>query len=108
MERSVIKTKTIEYNGRNITVNELTVAQVDEWMGSQKDGEAVLHTLDLLMGRKLPVSVIRLAVPELTAADLKVAPSELVALYDAVEEINSFLSEMSVRLAGVEKVLKVD
>ncbi len=99
------KTKTIEFNGRKLTVNELTVAQVEEWIESQKKDEPVMHTLDLLMGRKLPVSVIRQAVPDLTEDDLKVAPSELVALYDEVESVNSFLSEMSARMSDVVKAL---
>lgn len=104
----MIKTKTIDFNGRKITVKELTVAQVDSWMEKMAEtaGTEKPHILDVLMGRDLPVSAVLLAVPELTDDDLvgEVAPCEIEQLYNAVEEVNGFLSSMSKRLVALSGV----
>ena len=111
------KTKTIEFMGRHVVVQELDVAQVaeffrfvreqarlaEEWMGClAKDPDAPRpagyepyepHTLDILMGSRIPFAQVLRCVPELTEADLcgpGVSASDLEPLYKAVEEVNPF------------------
>ena len=94
------KTKQVTFNKKSITIHELTVHQVDSWQQSLTESEGgKTHILDNLMGRALPVSVIRMSAPELTDEDLLTAPSELEKIYDAVEEVNPFLSKMAERMA---------
>ncbi len=94
------KSKKIKFNGRELEVCELTVHQVTSWLEDLRKTDAAeqLHTLDGLMGRDLPVSVIRLAVPDLTDEDLDQLPSEISRIYEAVEEMNPFLSQMAARV----------
>lgn len=88
MER---KTKSIQFNGRNLVVYEITVAQIVEWEESITGGDDVtIHLLDKIMNKSLPVSGLRLCAPELTSDDLQIAPSEIEQVYDAVEEVNPF------------------
>lgn len=85
------KTETISFNGRDLVVNEITVVQIEEWEDALgKDDGIGRHKLDQLMGKSLPVSGLRLCVPDLTDADLTVAPSEIEKVYDAVEKVNPF------------------
>lgn len=94
------KTKQLTFNSKAITVHELTAFQVEGWqqaLGENTEGQH--HLLDNLMGRALPVSVIRISVPDLTDEDLLAAPSELKKVYDAVEAVNPFLSKMAENMA---------
>lgn len=92
--------KTVSFNGRDIEVHEVTVAQVEAWEKAlgQTDTKD-LHMLDRIMGKSMPISGVRLCVPELTDDDLGVAPSEIAKLYDAVEEVNPFFLEYVERMA---------
>ena len=114
---SLRKTKTVEFMGRRVTVQELDVAQVaeffrfvreqarlaDEWMrrlktdpdAPQPEGYASYepHALDILMGSRIPFAQVLQCVPDLTEADLcapGVSASDLDPLYRAVEEVNPF------------------
>ncbi|PHR26548.1 MAG: hypothetical protein COA36_11750 [Desulfotalea sp.] len=101
------KTKKITLNGRNITVNEVTVAQIEEWEEALLNTENVeVHILDKMMNRSLPVSAIRICVPDLTDEDLLVAPTEIENVYDAVEEVNPFFLKYVEQMVVVgEKLL---
>lgn len=103
------KTTTIQFNGKDLVVNELTVAQIDGWQSSLSSDvtkkEVKPHSLDLLMGKTLPVSVLKIAVPTLTEEDLQTAPSEIEKVYVAVEEMNPFLCGMAERMADLGEAM---
>lgn len=111
---SLRKTKTVEFMGRRVVVQELDVAQVAEFFSfvrmqaqqaedylrrlkTDPDADPVPgyepHTLDILMGSRIPFAQVLQCVPDLTEADLcapGVSASDLDPLYRAVEEVNPF------------------
>ena len=94
------KTKKITFNNREITVHEVTVAQVEAWEKALFAGDELdIHILDKIMDKPLPVSGLRFCVPELTDEDLKIAPSEIIKIYDAVEEVNPFFLQYVGKMA---------
>lgn len=100
------KTEKISFNGRDLVVNEITVAQVDEWEAALgQDDDTKMHKLDQFMGKSLPVSGLRLCVPDLTDKDLTVAPSEIEKVYDAVEKVNPFFLKYAENMARLGKEL---
>ena len=100
------KTETITFMGRELVVNEITVAQVDEWEKALgQDGDIKMHKLDLLLGKSLPVSGLRLCVPDLTDKDLTVALSEIEKVYDAVERVNPFFLKYAENMARLGEAL---
>ncbi len=100
------KTEKITFRGRELVVNEITVAQVDEWEAALGQGGGVEpHKLDQLMGKSLPVSGLRLCVPDLTDKDLTVAPSEIAQVYDAVEKVNPFFLRYVENMARLGEAL---
>lgn len=104
MSGSKCKSKTVMFNGREVTVRELTVFEVRSFMQGMNDYEA--HILDSLMDYSIPVSVV-LTSTGLDEQDLieGITPSELVPLYDTVLEVNSFLAGMAGRIKTVMKDL---
>ena len=101
----LFRTKTIDFNGGKITVNELTAAQVDDWEDDVLSEKVKMHRRDKLMNHVLPISVICIATPSLTEKDLGAAPSELIKIYDAVEELNPFLFQMAERMSNLGDLL---
>lgn len=99
------KSKKITFYGRELEVFELEVSQVTEWLewALDTDADEQFHQLDELMGRDLPVSVIRRAVPDLTEEDLGRLPSEIEKVYQAVEELNPFLLAMATKRIAVAR-----
>jgi len=100
------KEKKITFNGREIVAREITVAQIEEWeQAIGETGSAGMHKLDALMGKSLPVSGLRLCVPELTDDDLLVSPSEIEKVYDAVQEVNPFFLKYVTNMARLGEEL---
>lgn len=91
------KSKIIEFKGKEITVKELTVAEVVGVIEDMSRYEP--HVLDVLMDFDLPVSVVLLS-SGLEEKELMegVTPSGLVPLYEAVVEVNPTLAAMAARL----------
>ena len=103
---SIRKEKEFECNGKTMKAFELTALQIDEWRrGLSADQVAEPHVADLLMNRTVPVSAVRLSVPELVDEDLQGAPSELAKIYDAVEEVNPFFLTMTRNMADLGEAL---
>ena len=93
------KTKEMRIGERTITVNELTVAQVAELF----DGftaDRVVHKAELLVNSAVPIEAVLLATG-MTAEQLAgdIYPSELAEIWQAVEEVNDFLSQLLGRMA---------
>lgn len=111
---SLRKTKTVQFMDRQITVYELTMPQVDAFLQTVRAQADVFgrylqelknnpaatppagyqpHTLDILMGGKIPFPQVLQCLPELTEADLMaegVSASDLAPIYQAVEDVNPF------------------
>ncbi|CAG36319.1 hypothetical protein [Desulfotalea psychrophila] len=105
----MIQTKAITFNGRQLIIKELTVPQIDAWEKTLSNHEetTVPSLVEMLVDSALPLSAVRLAVPELTDADLlaDIAPSQWCELYREVEEVNSFLSQMVEKMAKLGEAL---
>lgn len=96
------KIKKITVGSEKVAVRELTVAEADGVFTTIEKGYKV-SALDILMSEQnLPSFVIDLAIDrdvgELVA-EQELAPSEVVAVYEAVKEVNNFLSSSLVMLA---------
>lgn len=90
------KSKTIQFNGKETTVNELTVAQVDSLMAEQNTS---ITTVEMLLNPNTPIGVV-VASTGISSAELngEVSPGELQKLWQAVEEMNPFLLQMYGRI----------
>lgn len=100
------KTEKIDFMGRELIANEITVAQLEEWEEALGQGDDTnVHKLDQLMGKSLPVSGLRLCVPDLTDEDLQAAPSEIEKLYVAAEKVNPFFLRYVENMAHLGKEL---
>ena len=100
------KTKEVQIGERKITVNELTVAQVDALFNGFT-AERPVHKAELLMDSAVPIEAVLLATG-LTSEQLaeEIYPSELAEIWQAVEEVNGFLSNLLGRMAQAgEKIL---
>jgi hypothetical protein len=107
---TIRKEKQFDFNGKTLKAEELTAVQIDEWRTSLDAEKGVAPPLpDMLLNRSIPLSAVRLAVPDLTDADLGAAPSELAKIYDAVEEVNPFFLKMTENMATLgEALLNLD
>lgn len=96
------KSKTITIGDREITVRELTVEQVDKLLGDFNQKRSP-HPVELLLNASLPVEVVEQATG-MTGNELAgdLTPSELDAIWKAVAEVNDFLSNLLIRLGGIE------
>ncbi|BCL59969.1 hypothetical protein DGMP_06620 [Desulfomarina profundi] len=94
------KSKIISFNEKEVTVKELTVAEVVSVIEDMGNYEP--HVLDILMDFDIPVSVVLLSTG-LEEKDLMegVSPSGLIPLYEAVVEVNPTLAAMAARLRKV-------
>lgn len=95
------RTKTITIGDRDVSVKELTVAQVRGLMDNlEKDTE--IHTIDMLFPDGLPA----LAISESTGISIKkleedFAPSELKQIIAGVENLNPFFANMISRMTKI-------
>lgn len=99
------KSKVIKIDDREITVNELTVAQVTALMeGAGKKTSAT--TAELLMPNPIPIEAVSVSTG-ISVDDLNgtMTPSELAMVWEAVAEVNDFLSQMMQRLQVVAETL---
>ena len=93
------RTKSIEINGRRLTIAELTVGQVIDAMEHLDPADP--H-LELMFDERFPVSLLPEIVSELKLDDLNSwTPSEIEKLIGEVEKLNPFLSRMYQRLVGM-------
>lgn len=96
------KQKVITIGDREITINELTAAQIDGMLSSFNESRPV-HPTELLLDAVIPVEAVTLSTgmtgPELGGSECNYAPSELDEIWRAVAEVNSFLSRLMERLA---------
>jgi len=97
------KTKTVPVLGdlSNVTVQELTVAQVSEVLEETAAKDYSPHVLDVLMSHDIPVRVVMLS-SSLTEEQLvSHSTSELEPLYDAVVAVNPSLAVLTERLRKI-------
>lgn len=93
------KEKTITVGDNEITVRELTVDQVTNVMDGLEGAKT--SVFDLLLPDRLPAVAV-CAATDLTLPKLKkMVPSDLVQIWDAVEEVNPFFVGMVERLASL-------
>lgn len=96
------KNKTITVGEKEITVNELTSAQVDKLLATF-NANRVVHPTELLLDSVIPVEAVSLSTgmtaEELGGADCELTPSELDEIWRDVAEVNGFLSRLLERLA---------
>ncbi len=96
------RSKLVRLGDREITVKELTVAQVRSILSELETGTE-LAVLDLLF-TDVP-TIALLASTELSENDLaEYSPSELEPLIDAFREANPFFVKMMKRLAALGEV----
>lgn len=95
--------KEVRLNGKAVTVRELTVSEVADYLESVAEPPSAA---ELLLDRPVPEKVVRLATG-LSSDDIngEVLPSELSGLWNAVEEVNPFLSRMMGRLMTAGKAM---
>ena len=97
------RTKSIEINGRRLTIAELTVGQIIDAMENLDPADP--H-LELMFDDRFPVSLLPEVVSELKLDDLNSwMPSEIEKLIGEVEKLNPFLSRMYRRLVGMLKLM---
>ena len=94
--------KEIPFQGKTVVVRQLTVRETAEFFDNI--GSMRVTTADLLMHRALPAAVVCTATG-LTIDDLTgdVTPSELVGLWEAVEQENPFFLQTIERFAALEQ-----
>ncbi len=92
------KSKVITFRGADVTAKELTIAEISEYLNSES---TAVHTLDLVFHDRLPVAVVERSTG-FKAEDLEsLAPSTLLPLWEAVEEVNPFFLSTLKRLADL-------
>ncbi len=86
----------IMFNGRLVSVKQLTVRQVNDLLEAKTEPPT---TADFLMDKDFPEAVVRLSTG-LTTEELntEALPTELAELWDAVGEVNHFLEKLLRRL----------
>ena len=93
------RTKSIEINGRQLTIAEMTVGQV---INSMEQLSPADPHLELMFDDRFPVSLLPEIVENLKLADLNGwTPTEIEQLVTEVEKLNPFLSRMYRRLVGM-------
>ncbi|MBU1418333.1 MAG: hypothetical protein KKI15_07590 [Proteobacteria bacterium] len=91
--------KVIKLGDKEVTIRELTVAQVKQIMAEINTKEYSGHILDALLDRAFPANALFLAIGiKEEDFDLDVPPSVLDGLYDAVIELNPSCAAMMERL----------
>lgn len=92
------KTKTTKFDGKEITVKELTVKDISRLLSSF-DTDAEMHPVDLLFNDSFPALGISMSTG-LTLDDLQgdIAPSDLDLLITEVKNINPFLVKLIQKL----------
>lgn len=91
--------KQIKFAGKELTVKELTVSQVQQVMAEMENGSYEGHILDALMDRPFPANALFLALDmKADDFDLDVGPSMLDGLYEAVIDVNPSCAAMMERL----------
>ncbi len=92
------KTKSIKFNGEELTVRELTVSQVKQVVEALEDFHPSF--IDVVMDRAVPaMAVCKSAGLELdNLENSDIALSELENLYDEVLSVNPILAAMMERL----------
>jgi hypothetical protein len=92
------KSKAIQFDGKEVEVNELTVTQVESLLDSSNTS---VTTVEMLLNPNIPIAAV-VAATGISSAALNgdVAPSELQKLWEAVEEMNPFLLQMYNRLVA--------
>jgi hypothetical protein len=98
--------KDVRFNGMAVTVRELTVSEVNEYLENTTEPPS---TADLLLDRSIPEKVVRLATG-LSGDEINggVLPSDLETLWNDVEEVNPFLSRLMERLTAAGKAVIED
>lgn len=95
------KSKVIKIDDREITVKELTVGDVTSLMEGI-DKKKTLTAAELLMSKPVPIEAVSIS----TGIDVEtLTPSELDEVWEAVVEVNPFLSQMMQRLQAVAETL---
>lgn len=91
--------KTIKIKGQDVVVKELTMAEVDGLLGSAGAGRAV-YPAEVILDPVIPQEAVVLATG-LSDDDLAgdITPSELAEIWEAVAEVNGFLSKLMARLS---------
>ncbi|KJS02239.1 MAG: hypothetical protein VR65_06235 [Desulfobulbaceae bacterium BRH_c16a] len=96
------KQKVIKIGDQEITVNELTSAQIDELL-STFNGDRAVHPTELLLDSVIPVEAVTLSTgiagAKLGGKECENTPTELDEIWKAVAEVNDFLSRLLERLA---------
>lgn len=94
------KSEIIDFNGQELVVKELTVAEVEQIMAALEDGTYQGHILDAVMGQPLPANALFMAIGTTEAEfSLDVAPSALEELYAKVTAVNPLCAAMMEKLA---------
>jgi len=94
------KTKVIQIESREIKVSELTVEQVGELIRAIETPRDP-YTAEMLFDSPVPMEAVTMSTG-LQASDLErdYSPTELWQIWEAVAEVNDFLSRMTQRLVS--------
>jgi hypothetical protein len=97
------KSKAIQFDGKEVEVGELTVAQVDSLLTGS---DSKVTTVEMLMNPNIPIGAV-VASTGVSSEQLNgdIAPSELQKLWEAVEEMNPFLLQMYARLVAAASIV---
>ncbi|CCK81198.1 hypothetical protein [Desulfobacula toluolica] len=100
------RTKTITIGERDITIKELSVAQIRDMMDEMEKEK--ITTIDLLFPDSLPpVAIAGSTGISVKKLEEDFSPSELKQVIDGVENLNPFFANMMSRMAKIgEAVLK--
>lgn len=95
--------KEVRLLGKPVTVRELTVSEVTDYLESQSE---IPSTAEMLLDKPISEKVVRLATG-LSSDEINggVPPSELEILWNAVEEVNPFLFRLMDRLTSAGKAV---
>jgi hypothetical protein len=100
------KIKTIMIDEREITVKELTVADVRDLLENVTN-KTEINTIDLLFGDSVPSEAIEKSTGiKIKKLENDFSPSEIKTLVEAVEEVNPFFVAMIQKLKKATENLK--
>ncbi len=95
------KEKAILIGDKEIVARELTVAQVDGLLTGSEE-ERQLSAVELLINSTIPLECVILSTGLSSEyLNTELTPTEAHTIWQAVEEVNSFLSELVSRLARI-------
>ncbi|MFT5728746.1 MAG: hypothetical protein ACI8PB_002902 [Desulforhopalus sp.] len=101
MSDSLRKSLQAHLGGDEITVQELTTAQIADVMDAlAKEGYSP-HILDVLMAHDIPLEVVVLSSGVTEETLMARTPTELGPLYDKVVEVNPSLAVLTERLREI-------